>query len=120
MFRVIIAGGRHMNDYALVERHANKLLHRLYEEKEEVVIVSGAAKGADHMGELYAENKGLVCMTYPADWDTHGRSAGYKRNTLMAENADALIAFWDGESRGTGHMIDIAKKKGLPVRIVRY
>ena len=119
MFRVIIAGGRHMNDYALVEQKANAFLGRLFEEGEQVVIVSGAARGADRMGELYAENQGIECRTYPADWSI-GKSAGYKRNQLMAENADALIAFWDGKSRGTKHMIDIAKKKGLPVRIVRY
>lgn len=120
MFRVIIAGGRHMNDYALVEQKANAFLSRLFEEGEEVVIVSGAARGADRMGELYAENQGIECRTYSAKWDEYGKSAGYKRNTLMAENADALIAFWDGSSKGTKHMIDIAKKKGLPVRIVRY
>ena len=59
-------------------------------------------------------------MEFPADWDKHGKSAGYKRNLEMAENADALIAFWDGESRGTKHMIDIAKEKNLLTRIIRY
>ena len=59
-------------------------------------------------------------MRYPADWDTYGKSAGYRRNQLMADNADALVAFWDGQSRGTGHMINLAKERNLKVRIVRF
>ncbi len=120
MFRVIIAGGRDMNDYALVEQEADKLLGNMVARGEQIVIISGNARGADRMGELYAEARGYECRTYPADWDAHGKSAGYKRNQLMAENADALIAFYDGKSKGTGHMINIAKTKGLPTRIVSY
>ena len=57
---------------------------------------------------------------FPADWDLEGKSAGFKRNVKMAEYADALVAFWDGESKGTKHMIEIAKEKGLDIRIKRY
>ena len=56
---------------------------------------------------------------FPADWENLGRGAGYVRNVQMAFYADALIAFWDGESRGTKHMIDIAKEKGLMVRVIQ-
>lgn len=119
MFRVIIAGGRDMANYALVEREADKLLANMVARGEEIVIVSGNARGADKLGEQYAEARGYECRTYPADWSI-GKSAGYKRNQLMAENADALIAFYDGKSKGTGHMINIAKTKGLPTRIVSY
>jgi hypothetical protein len=38
----------------------------------------------------------------------------------MAANADALVAFWDGQSRGTKHMIDIASARGLVVRVVKF
>ena len=57
---------------------------------------------------------------YPAQWKKFGKRAGYRRNEQMAEVADALIAFWDGSSRGTKHMIDIMNEKNLLVRVVEY
>lgn len=56
----------------------------------------------------------------PADWDLYGKSAGFKRNVQMAEYADALVAFWDGASSGTKHMIETAQKMGLDVRVKKY
>lgn len=84
------------------------------------MIVSGHASGADALGERYAQERGLECEQYPADWEAYGRAAGPIRNAEMAEVADALIAFWDGASRGTKNMIDTAKSKGLKVAVVRY
>ena len=78
-------------------------------------VVSGKAKGVDNLGETWAYYNDIPVKSFPADWNEHGRSAGYKRNAQMAAYADALIAIWDGESKGTKHMIDIAKKKGLKV-----
>lgn len=83
-------------------------------------IVSGTARGADQLGERYAAERGLSIKRFPADWDRDGKSAGYLRNVRMAEYADAAIVFWDGVSKGSKHMVDVAKKKGLPVRVVRY
>lgn len=57
---------------------------------------------------------------FKADWDKHGKAAGFKRNTEMAKYADALIAFWDGKSKGTKHMIDTAKSHNLKVRVIAY
>lgn len=109
--RTIIAGSRDCNDM-------DKLLEAL-----EVcgwipsVVISGCARGADKLGERWAELLKVPCEKYPANWDLYGKSAGYRRNEEMADNADALIALWDGESRGTKHMIDIAKRKGLHVYV---
>jgi hypothetical protein len=61
-----------------------------------------------------------VIKRYPADWDTFGKSAGYRRNEQMAEDADALVAFWDGESKGTAHMIDTMAAMDKPVRVIRF
>lgn len=83
------------------------------------VVLSGTANGADKLGELWAKAQGIPVERYPADWDRFGKSAGYKRNEQMAANADALIALWDGESRGTKHMIDIATRAGLKVYVHR-
>jgi hypothetical protein len=81
-------------------------------------IVSGTARGVDRYGEELAEQLGIPVKRFPADWDKYGKSAGYKRNVLMAEYADKLLAIWDGHSKGTGHMIDIMQKVGKPVQIV--
>lgn len=117
MFKVIIAGGRDFNDYDLLMKKVNSLLRNQYEGIE---VVSGGARGADSLGERYAVDSDMSIKEFPADWDKYGKSAGYRRNVDMAEYADALIAFWDGKSKGTKHMIDIATKKGLKVRVVYY
>lgn len=119
IFRIIIAGGRNFNDYNLLKEKVDNIISDK-RKTHQIYIVSGKARGADSLGEKYANENGLNIMEFPADWDKHGRSAGYKRNLEMAENADALIAFWDGESRGTKHMIDIAKEKNLLTRIIRH
>lgn len=80
-------------------------------------IISGTAKGADLFGERYGVMHNIPVLRFPADWDKYGKKAGYIRNLEMAENAEALIAFWDGKSRGTNHMINIAKTKNLQIFI---
>ena len=117
MFRVIIAGGRDFNDYALLSDTMNCLLSNI---KEDITVVCGQARGADTLGEQYAKEHGYAVSYFPADWDRYGKSAGYIRNAEMAKNADALVAFWNGQSRGTMHMVEIAKRQGLRVRIKRY
>ena len=89
-------------------------------------IVSGVARRADQLGEQYAKVAGYEVSKFSADWDRLGKRAGYVRNAEMAKYAMAdgnygvLIAFWDGKSKGTKHMIDLAKKSGLDVHIVRF
>lgn len=117
MFRVIIAGGRDFNDYELLERSMDKLLVNI---TEDIAVVCGMARGADTLGEVYAKSRWYEVHYFPADWNQFGKSAGYRRNEQMAQNADALAAFWNGESRGTKHMIDLAKRYNLKVRIIRY
>jgi len=114
--KVIIAGGRFFNDYDLLCLKADKILSR----QSEIEIVSGAARGADKLGERYAVERGYKITRFPADWNFHGKKAGYLRNVEMAEYADALIAFWDGRSRGTKHMINIAEKQDLLLRVITY
>lgn len=116
IFRVIIAGGRDFAELDLLYKKCDKALKN----KEKVEIVSGVAKGADKIGEEYAAHRGHQLKQFPADWETHGKSAGYIRNELMAKYADALIAFWNGKSRGTKHMIDLANKHGLKVKVYKY
>lgn len=114
--RVIIAGSRNFYDYERLKQSCDKILVN----QTDIQIVSGTAKGADELGEKYANEKGYGLVLFSAQWDKYGKSAGYKRNVQMAENADALIAFWDEKSRGTKHMIDIANKLNLLVRIINF
>lgn len=78
-------------------------------------VICGMARGMDLSGRLWAVHKNIPVIEMPANWDTFGKSAGYRRNQAMADCADALILIWDGESRGSGHMRDIALAKKLPI-----
>lgn len=116
MFKVIVAGSRGFNDYDLMKSN----LDFLFSNKESVEIISGTAYGADKLGERYACDNKLKLHKFPADWDKYGKSAGYIRNVEMAKFADAVVVFWDGKSKGTTHMINIAIDLNLPLRIIRY
>ena len=118
-FKVVVAGGRNFNDLASMTVHLNSLL-KTKRLTHEIVIISGTARGADQTGEKYAGNTGDTLLRFPADWDTFGKSAGYVRNKAMADQADAVVVFWDGKSKGSKHMIDIAKSAGLPIRVIQY
>ena len=115
--RIIIAGSRSFLNYSFLEQECDRIIG---DYPDKITIVSGGAKGADRLGELYAEERGYNINRYPAEWDKYGKSAGYRRNEVMAQNADALFAFWDGESKGTGHMIDLANKHNLKVFVIKY
>lgn len=80
-----------------------------------IVVLSGTAWGIDQLGERWAAANDIPVERYPADWQTYGKSAGYRRNTQMADLAEAAILLWDGTSRGTAHMRDImlAKHKSV-------
>lgn len=118
-FKVIVAGSRGFNDYRLLRENCNSAL-REKKKTHNIIIVSGHAKGADAFGEKYAKDEGFDLEIFPADWKKFGKAAGFRRNEQMAEFADALIAFWDGKSHGTKHMIDIATEKGMKVKVIEY
>lgn len=114
-FRVIIAGGRNFDDFRFLSKKCMKKLQN----KTDVVVVSGAANGADQLGEKFAKFMGYEIKQFPANWEL-GPIAGMLRNKEMAEYADALIAFWDGESKETKHMIDLATEYNLQVVVYHY
>jgi hypothetical protein len=116
VFRVIVAGGRDFQNYQLLEEKLNKLLS----EKGNVVIVSGLAKGADTLAVRYAREHKLLVSYFPALWAQNGNRAGFIRNEEMAQNANACVCFWDGESVGTKHMIDTAKSMKIALRVILY
>ena len=122
--KVIIAGGREFKDYNLLKTKVDYYLSNAVKKGYKIIIVSGTARGADKLGEKYAKERGYEIAYFPANWKL-GKRAGYLRNEEMSTyakdgNNGALICFWDGMSKGSKHMIDIAKKNGLHVRVVNY
>lgn len=101
--KVIIAGSRNFNNYDFLQTKINELKLNITE------IICGEARGADSLGKQYGINHNIPIKSFPAEWDKYGKSAGYIRNKEMAKYADYLIAFWDGQSRGTNHMINIMR-----------
>ena len=112
--KVIIAGGREFNNYELLREIWDGIIPTDSE------IVSGGARGTDKLGEQYAKEMGINLKIFPAEWNKHGKGAGHIRNKQMAEYGDTLIAFWDGESKGTKNMIETSKKLGLIVHVYNY
>ena len=134
MKKVIIAGSRSFNDYSLLRTELDKLFN------EPFIIVSGGAKGADSLGEQYAQEKGYEIERYLAKWNdlsvpncrikynsygAYNAMAGHNRNQEMLNailnNLDGgcVVAFWDGQSKGTENMINISKKAGISIKIVK-
>lgn len=134
--RVIIAGSRTFNNYNLLEKECNRIFKQLADEgyispyvkesQNDIEIISGTANGADKLGERFAKEYGLKLKQFPANWDLYGKSAGYRRNADMAQYAKqdeklgVLITLWDGKSKGTKHMIDLANKHKLRVFIINF
>lgn len=112
--RTIIAGSRNITDINVVRNAIKSSNFKV------TTVISGGARGVDKLGEELANKFNIPLEIYPADWDKYGKSAGYVRNELMASKADALIAIWDGQSRGTKHMIDLAEKYKLKIFIYKY
>ena len=120
MIKVIIAGTRDFDNYELLKQKMDKILAGKVRNNEEIIIISGTARGADKLGERYAREKGYKIERYPANWDKYGKRAGYIRNEQMAKVADACVCFWDEQSKGTKHMIDLAKQYKLALRVINY
>lgn len=115
--KLIVAGSRTFTDYSKLKASLDNLLKNT--DKKDVTIISGAANGADSLGERYAKENQLKLEIYKADWERFGKSAGYIRNKEMADVATHLCLFWDGVSKGSKHMLDIAKEKGLEIRVIK-
>lgn len=107
--KVIIAGSRKITDYEILKQ---AIIESGFEISQ---IISGGARGADALGEKYAKEHNIPVRVMSANWDFYGKSAGYIRNEEMAKTGEALIALWDGESKGTRNMISIAKRNNLKI-----
>lgn len=122
MNKVIIAGGRDFEQQSHKQLMFDswKNILKVNEPGTRIEIVSGCARGADSLAIELARVYKYPVHKFPADWDSHGKSAGFIRNREMAQFADALLAFWDTKSRGTANMISEMQKLHKPVYVVRY
>lgn len=111
---IVICGSRKFNDFKRFKFEMDDIL----QDKEEVILVSGGAKGADSMAENYADRYGYEFYEIPADWNQHGKKAGMLRNIQMLEIAHMVVAFWDGRSKGTKHMVDQCKKRNIQIQVI--
>ena len=80
-------------------------------------VVYGEARGADTQGKEFAIQHGLPYTSFPADWNLYGKGAGYRRNAEMGNYGEQLILLWDGVSKGSNHMLSIARAKNMPYHI---
>jgi hypothetical protein len=112
--RLIIAGSRAFTDYQLLCQTLAPERHRITE------VIYGGARGADQLGFRWALQHHIRSRCCAADWERFGKAAGVRRNHQMAQAGDVLIAFWDGRSAGTRHMISCMQQLGKPVVLVQF
>lgn len=120
-FFCLVVGSRTFNDYKLLCEKLDLLL--VYHNN--IVVVSGGAKGADTLAEKYATEHNYGCKVFPADWNKYGRPAGYIRNKQMHEYISkqehrGVVAFWDGKSRGTAQNFSLARSFNNEIRTILY
>lgn len=116
MTKIAVIGQRQIKDDRSVKFIFDKLDY-LLSNKQDIEIVQGGAKGVDSIAYMYAVKKNYKFKLFPAKWLVYGKQAGYLRNIGMIEYCDVVVAFWDGKSKGTKHMIDNSIKRGLDVRV---
>ena len=75
------------------------------------LIISGGAHGIDTIAENYADRHNIPKYIIRPQYDRYGKGAPLKRNEKMVELCDVVLAIWDGESKGTRHTLNYAKKK---------
>ena len=112
--KVLVCGSRSWDDYGAVESALGELVTR----RGRFTVMHGAARGADRLAGRAARALGLDVVEYPAQWDRLGRRAGYVRNEqMLAERPDLVLAFHKDGSRGTAHMIKLARDAGIEVEV---
>lgn len=115
--RIVIAGCRDFNDYAIAKKHIDFYIKNI-KNKYKLVFVSGGCRGADMLGEPYARENNFKVERHNAEWEKYGKAAGPKRNEKMALISHYVICFWDGKSKGTKSMIEAAKRYKKSLKII--
>ena len=108
--KVAIVGSRNFPKLSWVREFVARL-------PDTTTVVSGAARGVDRAAEVAAKEHGLTVESFEAAW-SQGRGAGMARNSDIAAAAEVVVAFWDGESRGTMDTVRKAQAAGKPVHVI--
>ncbi len=111
--KIAIIGSRTFDNYELLQETLKQYKSKI------TLVVSGAAKGADSLGEKWALKNSINTLIFPADWEQYGKRAGFIRNEDIIKNCDCCIAFWDGKSTGTKHSISLCEKYNKPYKIIK-
>ena len=117
LISICVVGSRDMTDYRILSQVLDGM--HLWSPHNVKQFVCGGARGADTLGERWAKQRGYPTVSMPADWDQHGKAAGPIRNAEMAEITDVLVAFWDGHSRGTQHMLRHCHDRGILIYLYK-
>lgn len=80
-------------------------------------IVSGGARGVDSSAAAWARAHGVPLTEFLPEYDKYGRKAPLLRNLTIIDHSDLVLAFWDGQSRGTAFVIEKCRERGKPVQI---
>lgn len=119
VFYLGIVGSRTFTDYVMFKEKISQILLKLEKKYSKIVFVSGGCpKGADNFAKQYAVENSIEIIEYLADWDKYGKSAGFKRNHLIIDKSDLLVAFWDGYSKGTLHDLKLMNMKQINRTII--
>lgn len=114
--KLAIVGSRTFNDYGKL----SKFIYENFDVNQITHIISGGARGADSLGEKFAEEHNKYLVVFPAEWEKYGIRAGFKRNIDIINGCDKCVAFWDGKSRGTKNDIDLCKKNGKECKVCLF
>ena len=117
---LIIAGGRDFTDYDQLVREVRLFIDQENLLYDEITILSGAANGADRLGEQFAKDHHIPVMLIPAQWNLYGKAAGPIRNAYMAKKATHCIIFCDGKSKSSKQMIKTANYHNLVTQVINY
>ena len=117
--KVCITGSRGFTDENYLIEKVNQLIEQ-DSITQPFTLICGMARGADITGYRVCEDNDIEIIEYPADWNTHGKSAGFIRNEEMANACDCAVIFWDGQSVGTANMIKLMRNRNKPVYVFEY
>ena len=111
--KLAIIGSRTFNNYELMKTEVFPFINC-------DIILSGGAKGADNLAEKFAHQNNKKIVILKPQWHKFGKSAGLIRNIEIVKQSDLIIAFWNGQSKGTKHSIDTAKKMKKRIITILY
>jgi hypothetical protein len=111
-----VVGSRDFEDMELLTSILDDYIETLKEDYR-VIIVSGGAKGADQLAEKYTKKKGLEISIFKPDWNLGNGGVPHSKQKIIRASHE-VIAFWDGQSKGTKSSIDLAEKHEKPCTII--